>query len=130
MRYLIGTLALLPFCIAIGTYNALHTQILFSLAPWGVLVGLLAFGIPTLPGSRHAAMLVGVLFVTIVTSQVLTNGWLSRTLPLASPFAGADRGHHHTFLGNVSGWIEKLGIAILRAVKYRFPVTLIYCKNT
>jgi hypothetical protein len=84
--YLIGVLALLPFCIAIGTYNALHTQILLSLAPWGVLVGLLAFGIPTLPGPRHVAMLAGALFITIVTSQVLTNGFrapyrLHRPLP-------------------------------------------------
>jgi hypothetical protein len=83
---LLGALALLPFCIAIGTYNALHTQILFSLAPWGILVGLLAFGIPTIPGSRHAAMLVCVLFITVVTSQVLTNGFrepyrLYRPLP-------------------------------------------------
>ncbi|MGZ5011527.1 MAG: hypothetical protein ACXV74_11255 [Methylobacter sp.] len=85
--YLIGVLALLPFCIAIGTYNPLHTQILFSLAPWGVLVSLLAFGIPpVLPGPRHAAMLVCSLFVTIITSQVLTNGFrtpyrLHRPLP-------------------------------------------------
>jgi hypothetical protein len=84
--YLLGALVVLPFCIAIGTYNALHTQILFSLAPWGVLVSLLAFGIPTLPRQRHVAMLVCVLFITIVTSQVLTNGFrapyrLYRPLP-------------------------------------------------
>ncbi|MDD5463431.1 MAG: hypothetical protein PHG00_17765 [Methylococcales bacterium] len=40
--YLLGAFAILPFCTAIGTYNALHTQILFSLAPWRVLIGLLA----------------------------------------------------------------------------------------
>ncbi len=72
--YLIGVLLLLPFCVAIGTYNSLHLQILFSLAPWGVLAGLLAFGIPTLPETRPVAMLVCALFITIATSQTLTNG--------------------------------------------------------
>ena len=72
---LTAVLALLPFCIAIGTYNALHTQILFSLAPWGLLVGLPAFGIPTILQPRHPAMLLCALFVTIITSQVLSNGF-------------------------------------------------------
>lgn len=69
---LFGTLACLPFGIAIGTFNALHTQILFSLAPWGVLIALLGFGMQASP--RYEALLIGVLFIIIVTSQTVTNG--------------------------------------------------------
>jgi len=71
----LGALALLPVCTAIGTFNALHTQILFSLAPWGVLVGLLAFALPLPAENRFVAGLIGALFITTVTSQVLTNGF-------------------------------------------------------
>ncbi len=73
--YLLAVLALLPFCIAIGTFNPLHTQILFSLAPWGLLVGLLAFATPVDNVQPLVPELVSVLFITIVTSQVLTNGF-------------------------------------------------------
>jgi hypothetical protein len=72
---LLAALLLLPFCVAIGTYNALHTQILFSLAPWGVLVGLLAFALPRAPQVRATATLICGLFLTIVASQVVTNGF-------------------------------------------------------
>lgn len=71
----LGALALLPFCTAIGTFNALHIQILFSLAPLGVLVGLLAFVLPLPVENRFVAGLIGTLFITTVTAQVLTNGF-------------------------------------------------------
>jgi len=70
---LFAVLALLPFCIAFGTFNALHTQILFSLAPWGVLIGLVGFGtLKTSP--RYEALLIAAFFMLPVTSQVVTNG--------------------------------------------------------
>ncbi|MGZ4958447.1 MAG: hypothetical protein ACXV7J_04280 [Methylomonas sp.] len=72
---LLAALSLLPFCIAIGTFNPLHLQILFSIAPWGLAAGLLAFALPLNADQRFMPELVCMLFVTLVTSQVLSNGF-------------------------------------------------------
>ena len=103
----LAVLLLLPFCIAIGSYNSMHLQALFSLAPWGLLVGILAFGVASLPESRHAAMLVCVLFVILATSQVLTNGFRApyrlhrplqeQTETIAMPALGTLRVDKETF---------------------------------
>ncbi|NJD06819.1 MAG: hypothetical protein FIA97_10030 [Methylococcaceae bacterium] len=71
----LGALAVLPFCVAIGTYNALSAQILFSLAPWGVLIGVLAFSNAGAAEARPLIQAIGTLFVAIVAAQVLSSGF-------------------------------------------------------
>lgn len=71
---LIAVLLGLPYAIAIGSYNPMHVQILFSLAPWGALLGVLAFsGGPPAP-ARLWTSLPAALFVTLVAAQVVSNG--------------------------------------------------------
>ena len=69
--FLVLTLAALPLAIALGTANPLQTQILGAMAPWGVLIGLLAFSgqRSNLPGA-----MIGVLFCLTVLLHVITNG--------------------------------------------------------
>ncbi|MGZ5028430.1 MAG: hypothetical protein ACXWE9_12665 [Methylobacter sp.] len=102
---LFTVLALLPFGIAIGTFNALHTQILFSLAPWGVLTGLSGFGAPK-ASSRYEALLIAGFFILIASSQVVTNGLrapyrqyrplLAQTETVYIPLLGTIRVDHET----------------------------------
>ena len=69
--FLVFTLAALPLGVALGTSNPLQVQILGALAPWGALIGLLAFsGLKTsLPGA-----MIGVLFCLTVLLHIISNG--------------------------------------------------------
>lgn len=68
---LTGLLVVLPFAIALGTWNPLQIQILTALASWGALLGLLGF-------SNHRtsvpAAWVSVVFSAIVLLQVIGSG--------------------------------------------------------
>jgi hypothetical protein len=68
-------LTLLPYSIALGTGNSLFTQIIDSMAPWGVLVAVLA----SLQRDKWSdwimqQMLMGV-FVAAIASQIVTSGF-------------------------------------------------------
>lgn len=70
---LVALLVALPFLIALGTANPLPFQIVLSLASWGTLGALLAFG--AAPGTlRLPAILMYLVIVAILVSQVITNG--------------------------------------------------------
>lgn len=60
----------LPYCVAIGTGNSIHTQVIISLAPWGTVIAVLA--IPNrLKGYRNKmSMLICALFVSVIIVQV------------------------------------------------------------
>ena len=67
--FLVFTLAALPLGIALGTSNPLQVQILGALAPWGALIGLLAFsGLKnSLPGA-----IISLLFCLTVLLHVVS----------------------------------------------------------
>jgi hypothetical protein len=68
---LVLTLAVLPFGIALGTGNPLQIQILTALAPWGVLIGLLASSSKAV---RLPAALISLMFSLVVLMHIVTNG--------------------------------------------------------
>ncbi len=73
--FLFAILLLLPIGISIGTFNPLHVQIILCLAPWGLLIGLLAVDTKEVYGLTNDRFLLGVVFLSIVTSQIVTNGF-------------------------------------------------------
>jgi hypothetical protein len=76
-RCLLATLALLPFGIAIGSFNPIHVQVLLSLAPWGILVALLASDSQGSNLSRPQGLLLVAIFFTIIAAQTISNGLLA-----------------------------------------------------
>jgi hypothetical protein len=86
-RCLLATLALLPFGIAIGSFNPIHVQVLLSLAPWGILVALPASATQGNILSRPQGLVLTALFLTIIAVQTISNGLLApyrQYLPLTA----------------------------------------------
>lgn len=70
-RWLSAALAMLPYSVAMGTGNALFSQVIVSLAPWGVLMALAAYARPA--GTRDAVVPMALLagFVALTSIQIL-----------------------------------------------------------
>lgn len=64
-------LIILPYCAAIGTGNAIHTQVVISLAPWGTVIGMLAVATKFNGYSNGRAMIICGVFVSIIPVQVI-----------------------------------------------------------
>jgi len=85
---LILGLVLLPYSVAMGTGNMLFTQVVVSLAPWGVLMAALMLTSPREAWNPLPASLIGICFIATVSSQILTSS--SRPYQLAAPLHKQD----------------------------------------
>jgi hypothetical protein len=97
-----GTLALfvglilLPYSVAIGTGNALFTQVIDSLAPWGVVIAVLVVALHPDDFNKMLSSLIGICFIVTITVQIVTSGF--RPYHLSSPLAKQDQ---TTTVGNL-----------------------------
>ncbi|MDU9004320.1 hypothetical protein [Sedimentitalea todarodis] len=82
----LGLLAL-PYCVAIGTGNALFTQVIVSLGGWSVLAVLIATSTP--PGAPHAfaRQSTAAILLGLITVQVLSS-YTRDPYHLAAPLTG------------------------------------------
>ena len=71
---LFGGLIILPYSVAMGTGNALFTQVIVSLAPWGTLIGVLMASHYPEYQSKMLVSLVGLCFIATVSIQIITSG--------------------------------------------------------
>jgi len=74
-------LILLPYSVVMGTGNAMFTQVLVSLAPWGALVGVLVVAAKPEKLNEVPIILVGALFALTAMSQILTSALRPYHLP-------------------------------------------------
>jgi hypothetical protein len=71
---LFAGLLVLPYTVAIGTGNALFTQVMDSLAPWGAVVAVLIVAKQSDDFNKMVTLLVGFCFMGIVSLQIITSG--------------------------------------------------------
>lgn len=74
-RSLLAALFLLPCGIAIGSFNPIHVQVLFSMAPWGIIVALQAIPANAAISLKCENLLIVALFIFIVSAQTISNGF-------------------------------------------------------
>jgi hypothetical protein len=92
-------LVLLPYTVGIGTGNALFTQIVVSLAPWAVLIGLLIVAHPAKDFRKMPVTLVGFSFISTVALQTGTSGF--RPYHLSAPIFEQDQTFVSEGLGSI-----------------------------
>lgn len=73
LRWLFAGLLVLPFSIAIGTGNALFTQVIVALAPWTMVAAMLGMVAGQSPALRLAQRGVAALLLVVVTAQVFNS---------------------------------------------------------
>ncbi|MFN3428766.1 MAG: hypothetical protein ACK46X_02305 [Candidatus Sericytochromatia bacterium] len=71
---LAATLIGLPFCVAVGSTNPIPMQIMLSLAPWGALLGVMAYTEARAGAPQAPKLLMAALFSTVVACQVISAG--------------------------------------------------------
>ena len=72
---LIIGLIFLPYSVAMGTGNALFTQVIDSLAPWGVLVSMLLVAHHPDNLSKIPTTLIGICFIATIVLQIVTSNF-------------------------------------------------------
>ena len=92
-------LMLLPYSVAIGTGNALSTQVIDSLAPWGALIAVLVVARHPDDFNKMTASLIGFCFVGTIALNIVTSGF--RPYHLSLPLTKQDRSTMVANLGNV-----------------------------
>jgi hypothetical protein len=70
---LFAGLLLLPYTVAIGTGNVLFTQVIDSLAPWGVLVAVLVVARNPEERNKMPISLIGICFMVTIALQIVTS---------------------------------------------------------
>ena len=70
---LFAGLLLLPYSVGIGTGNALFTQVIVSLAPWGALIAVLVVARPADHVNKMPASLIGICFMLTIMLQIITS---------------------------------------------------------
>ncbi len=80
---LFGGLVLLPYSVAMGTGNALFTQVVVTLAPWATVAALLA--VASYPQSviRDTVAAIALIFIVTISLQIFTSG--DRPYHMAEP---------------------------------------------
>ncbi len=84
-----GGLILVPYSVAMGTGNTLFTQAVVSLAPWSVLIALLAMALFPKERSKMPVLFVAFCFMATVSSQIITSGW--RPYHMTAPLIQQDQ---------------------------------------
>lgn len=95
-RALFVGLVLLPYSVAIGTGNSLFTQIIDSLAPWGVLIAVLVVARYPEKINKLPASLIGICFMVTIALQIVTSSL--RPYHLSLPLTKQDQ---TTTVGNL-----------------------------
>lgn len=67
-------LFILPYSVAIGTGNMLFSQVIDSLAPWGVIIAVFILAQQSKNLFRIPVSLVGLCFIATITLQIVTSG--------------------------------------------------------
>ena len=93
---LFSGLILLPYSVAIGTGNALFTQVIDSLAPWGVLITVLVVARRPEDFGKTPTSLIGACFIMTIALQIVTSGF--RPYHLALPLT---KQNQTTVVGNL-----------------------------
>jgi hypothetical protein len=101
-------LILLPYSVAIGTGNTLFTQVIDSLAPWGVLIAVLVVALHSDDFNKMLSSLIGVCFIVTIALQIVTSCY--RPYHLSLPLTKQDQ----------SMTVGNLGEVKVDAVTYKF----------
>lgn len=109
---LLGGLIFLPYSVAMGTGNTLFTQVIVSLAPWGVLIGVLMVSRFPENLSKMPISLIGLLFIATVSLQIITSGF--RPYHMSAPLIKHDK---EFAIGN-------LGVVKVDAETHKFLIDL------
>lgn len=72
---LVAGLAVLPYTVAVGTGNAIFTQIIVSLAPWGVALGVMVNGNFQRNADRMLTLTLCAAFVLTISAQIISSGF-------------------------------------------------------
>ena len=118
---LIMGLVLLPYSVAMGTGNMLFTQVIVSLAPWGVLIAVLMVTSRREAWNPLPASFIGICFIATASSQIVTSGFRPYQLATAlhmqvTPFAFENLGvvkvdsRTHKFLQDLRAAKRECGI--------------------
>lgn len=67
-------LCFLPYCVAFGTGNGIHTQIVVSIASWGTIIAIMATATKEENPRRSLSMLACIFFVSIIILRVILSG--------------------------------------------------------
>ena len=118
-------LVVLPYAVAVGTGNALFTQVIVSLAPWGVLAGLSTLSFKHKENAAALILRQGVFIVllSLVTAQILTS-YTRDPYHLAAPLTGQNTRAQIGDIGSVRtdpGTAQM--IADLEGIKVRCQIT-------
>lgn len=79
---LFSGLILLAYSVAIGTGNALFTQVIDSLAPWGAVIAVLVVARQPDDFNKMPSSLVGICFIVTIALQIVTSGFRPYNLSL------------------------------------------------
>jgi hypothetical protein len=101
-------LLLLPYSVAIGTGNSLFTQVIDSLASWGVLIAVLVVARPPENFNKMPASLIGLCFIVTISLQIVTSSL--RPYHLSLPLTKQDQ----------TAAVENLGKVKVDAGTYKF----------
>lgn len=82
----LGLLAL-PYCVAVGTGNALFTQVIVSIGGWSVLAGLIAISAQPCAPHAFARQSAAVILLGLITMQVLSS-YTRHPYHIAAPLTG------------------------------------------
>lgn len=99
MFALIIGLILLPYSVAMGTGNTMFTQVIVSLAPWGVLIAVLVVADHSDYFSKITITLIGTIFMATVALQIVTSGF--RPYKLSLPLTKQNQEITVANLGNI-----------------------------
>jgi hypothetical protein len=80
---LFGGLVLIPYSVAMGTGNALFTQVVITLSPWATVAALLAVASCRESTEKSAVAVIGFLFIATLSLQIFTSG--DHAYHMASP---------------------------------------------
>ncbi len=86
---LFSGLILLPYSVAVGTGNVMFTQIIDSLAPWGVLIAVLIVARHPEDLNKTPILLIGICFIVTITLQIISSNF--RPYHLSLPLTKHDQ---------------------------------------
>jgi hypothetical protein len=96
--FIVGLLVL-PYAVAIGTGNALFTQVIDSLAPWGALIAVMMVNVQSTSSAKSAFALIGATFMITMTFQLFTSS--ARPYHVSSPLTQQNMVFHDELLGSI-----------------------------
>lgn len=109
-------LILLPYSVAMGTGNALFTQVVVTLSPWATVAALLAVASYPRKADRNAMAAMTLVFITTLSLQIFTSG--DRPYHMAEPLRNQRKSVSLPNLGDVkvdestAKFLEEVNVAV------------------